>query len=232
MAAMTPTRAISAQRHSPEVTGDAVRSADDIFLFGERKRSMSDKPALAVELGDLSFNKQGGKFFPLRSACGPEWTSAEWLKILWHPSGFKDPSARRVSLCLETDEGTRAHFRSVEERLVRSLAALAQKDTKLFGKLQTESEVKERFLSCLKANTRSEAFLKTKMDWDRLRIWGPKGEVLKEPGELAGRDCKVRCELRQVWLMTGQCGLLVEVTDLMLKDSGNERCPFSNLASA
>ena len=234
MAAMTPTRAISAQRHSPEVTGDAVRSADDIFLFGERKRSMSDKPALAVELGDLSFNKQGGKFFPLRSACGraPEWTSAEWLKILWHPSGFKDPSARRVSLCLETDEGTRAHFRSVEERLVRSLAALAQKDTRLFGKLQTESEVKERFLSCLKANTRSEAFLKTKMDWERLRIWGPKGEVLKEPGELAGRDCKVRCELRQVWLMTGQCGLLVEVTDLMLKDSGNERCPFSNLASA
>ena len=84
---------------------------------------MSDKPDLAVELGDLSFNKQGGKFFPLRSACGraPEWTSAEWLKILWHPSGFKDPSARRVSLCLETDEGTRAHFRSVEERLVRSL---------------------------------------------------------------------------------------------------------------
>eukprot|EP00439_Symbiodinium_sp_Y106_P032170 s7695_g3.t2 len=61
------------------------------------------------------------------------------------------------------------------------------------------------------------------MDWDRLRIWGPKGEVLKEAGELAGRDCKVRCELRQVWLMTGQCGLLVEVTDLMLKDSDNER---------
>ena len=63
MAAMTPTRPISAQRHSPEVTGDAARSADDIFLIRERKRSMSDKPDLAVELGDLSFNKQGGKFF-------------------------------------------------------------------------------------------------------------------------------------------------------------------------
>ena len=114
---------------------------------------------------------------------------------------------------------------------MRSLATLAQKDTRLFGKLQTESEVKERFLSCLKANARSGAFLKTKMDWDRLRIWGPTGEVLKEPGELAGRECKVRCELRLVWLMTGQCGLLVEVTDLMLRESSNERCPFSSLAS-
>ena len=54
--------------------------------------------------------------------------------------------------------------------------------------------------------------------------------MLKEVGELAGGECKVRCELRQVWLMTGQCGLLVEITDLMLKDSSNEQCPFSNLA--
>ena len=57
------------------------------------------------------------------------------------------------------------------------------------------------------------------------------GEELKEPGDLAGRECKVSCELRQVWLMTAQCGLLVEVADVMLKDSTNERCPFSNLAS-
>ena len=36
---MTPARAISAQRHSPEVTGDAARSADDIFLFGREKEA-------------------------------------------------------------------------------------------------------------------------------------------------------------------------------------------------
>ena len=234
MAAMTLTSAISAQRHSPEATGETARSADDIFFIRGRKRSMSGQSSLTVELGDLSFNKKGGKFFPLRGrgARAPEWSSAEWLKILWHPSGFKDPDARRVSLSLEADEGVKTFFRGVEEHLVRSLAALSIKDSRLFGKPQTEAEVKERFLSCLKTNARCEAFVKTKMDWDKLRIWGPKGEVLKEPGELAGRECKVRCELRQVWLMTGQCGLLVEVTDLMLRESSNERCPFSNLASA
>ena len=195
---------------------------------------MSGKPTLAVELGDLSFNKQGGKFFPLRGTGvrAPEWSSAEWLKILWHPSGFKDPDARRVSLSLEADEGIKTLFRGVEEHLVRSLAALSIKDSRLFGKVLTETEVKERFLSCLKTNARCDAFLKTKMDWDRVRIWGPKGEKLEDPGDLTGRECKVRCELRQVWLMTAQCGLLVEVTDLMLKEPSSQRCPFSNLASA
>ena len=55
MAAMTLTSAISAQRHSPEVTGEAARSADDIFFIRGRKRSMSGQSSLTVELGDLSF---------------------------------------------------------------------------------------------------------------------------------------------------------------------------------
>ena len=31
---------------------------------------------------------------------------------------------------------------------------------------------------------------------------GPNQEELAEPGDLAGRECKVRCELRQVWVMS------------------------------
>ena len=59
---------------------------------------------------------------------------------------------------------------------------------------------------------------KLKLDWGRVRIWGPSQEELAEPGDLAGRECKVRCELRQVWVMSNQCGLLLEVTDLQLKE--------------
>jgi len=45
--------------------------------------------------------------------------------------------------------------------------------------------------------------------------------VLQDPVDLAGRGCKVRCELSSV----------VEVTHLMLKDSNKERCLFSGRAS-
>ena len=62
----------------------------------------------------------------------------------------------------------------------------------------------------------------------RSRIWGPNQEELAEPGDLAGRECKVRCELRQVWVMSNQCGLLLEVTDLQLKayEAAGPVCPF------
>ena len=55
---------------------------------------------------------------------------------------------------------------------------------------------------------------------------GPNQEELAEPGNLAGRECRVR--LRQIWLMSNQCGLLLEVTDLQLKtyEAAGPACPF------
>ncbi|CAE7816459.1 pfh1 [Symbiodinium microadriaticum] len=48
----------------------------------------------------------------------------------------------------------------------------------------------------------------------------------QELGDLTNRECQLRAELKQVWLMSGQCGLLIEVTDLMLRDEEPLRCPF------
>ena len=48
-----------------------------------------------------------------------------------------------------------------------------------------------------------------KLNWDRVRFWDAEGQPLESPGDLAGRPAKVRVELRQVWLMSPQCGLLL-----------------------
>ncbi|CAE7482346.1 unnamed protein product, partial [Symbiodinium sp. CCMP2456] len=95
------------------------------------------------------------------------------------------------------DEASTAQLREIEQHLVRALTARSLSEPKVFGKVLTETDVK--------------------LDWGRVRIWGPNQEELAEPGDLAGRECKVRCELRQVWVMSNQCGLLLEVTDLQLK---------------
>ena len=146
------------------------------------------------------------------------WQSAEWQKIIWHPAAFNDPSAKRVGLCLEPEEASKAQLQEIEQHLVRALTALSLSEPKVFGKFLTETDVKDRFQSCLKTSPRGGSYLKLKLDWGRVRIWGPNQEELAEPGDLAGRECKVRCELRQVWVMSNQCGLLLEVTDLQLKD--------------
>ena len=70
--------------------------------------------------------------------------------------------------------------------------------------------------------------LKAKLNWDRVRFWDAEGQPLESPGDLAGRLAKVRVELRQVWLMSPQCGLLLEVTDLQLREAAapQAECPF------
>ena len=68
--------------------------------------------------------------------------------------------------------------------------------------------------------------IKLKVCLDQVRLWDAQGQPLPEMGDLTNRECKVRTELKQVWMMSGQCGLLVEVTDLMLKEEEPQRCPF------
>ena len=196
--------------------------------MSEKPETQSKPCSLAIELGDLTFNARGGKFFPLRGqgSSPPVWTSSDWQKIIWHPSAFNDPEARRVDLCLELDEGTKSQLQEVERHLARSVSDLTTTDGRIFGKSLTQSEVLERLQSCIKANSRGGSFLRVKMDWQRVRIWGALGEVVKDPGNLAGRECKVKCELRQLWLMTNACGVLFEVTDLMLKEPVALMCPF------
>ena len=183
----------------------------------------------AIQLGDLTINAKGGKYVPLRRNSGPPvWQSAEWQKIIWHPAAFNDPSATRVGLCLEPDEASKAQLQEIEQHLVRALTALSLSEPKVFGKFLTETDVKDRFQSCLKTSPRGGSYLKLKMDWGRVRMWGPTQEELAEPGNFAGRECRVRCELRQIWLMSNQCGLLLEVTDLQLKtyEAAGPACPF------
>ena len=102
------------------------------------------------------------------------------------------------------------------------LASRTLADPKIFGRLLTTQDME----SCLKKSTRGNPFIKLKVCLDRVRLWDPDQQPLQELGDLTNRECKLRAELRQVWLMSGQCGLLIEVTDVMLKDEEPQRCPF------
>ena len=81
-------------------------------------------------------------------------------------------------------------------------------------------------MSCLKTSTRGNSFIKLKVALDRVRLWDAAMQPLQEMGDLTNRECKVRAELKQVWLMSGQRGLLVEVAGLLLREEEPQRCPF------
>ena len=141
------------------------------------------------------------------------------------PGRLQRPDRQACGSVPGARQASTAQLQEIEQHLVRALTALSLSEPKVFGKFLTETDVKDRFQSCLKTSPRGGSYLKLKLDWGRVRIWGPNQEQLAEPGDLAGRECKVRCELRQVWVMSNQCGLL-EVTDLQLKHYAGPVCPF------
>ena len=104
--------------------------------------------------------------------------------------------------------------------MVQLLSKHSFSDTKIFGKSLAPHEVEARMQSCRRTSARGNSFLKFKLNWDRVRVWDPSGQPLQEFGDLAGRSCKVRVEMRQ--------GILMEVTDLMLMEAAPPQiqCPF------
>ena len=181
------------------------------------------EPKSSVKLGELTTNQRGGRVFP---ASAEAWQPQEWMRILWHPSPYGSEEARRLPLCLEPNEAAVADLETLEKDVKSQLTQRSLGDAKIFGRYLTASDVEARFVSCLKTSARGNSFIKLKVDLSRVRFWDAEQQPLEEPGDLAGRACKVRTELKQVWLMSGQCGLLLEVTDLMLKEQLPQQCPF------
>ena len=184
------------------------------------------EPKTVLKLGELTTNQRGGKFFPV---CAEAWRSREWLRILWHPSPYgSQTEARRLPLCLEQNEAAKADLEAIEKDIKGQLTQRCLHDSKIFGRYLTASDVEGRFVSCLKTSSRGNSFIKLKVDLSRVHFWDADQQPLEDPGDLANRACKVRADLRQVWLMSGQCGLLLEVTDLQLREAEAPalRCPF------
>ncbi|CAE7385766.1 unnamed protein product [Symbiodinium natans] len=57
------------------------------------------------------------------------------------------------------------------------------------------------------------------------QVTSNKGALLERPTELRGRKALVAVEVRQLWIMGQQCGLLMEVKDVKLQDAAQE-CPL------
>ena len=110
----------------------------------------------------------------------------------------------------------------------QELSSKSMHDPKIFEKLLVASEVEARLQSCLKTSQRGSSFLKLKLNWDRVRFWDAEGQRIEDPGDLSGRECRVSAELRHVWLMNPQCGLLLEVRDVQLRERepAVAACPF------
>ena len=161
---------------------------------------------MTLLLGDVQTNLKGGKYLPAEPpVC---WNTTQWAEIIYEPSAFsKGEPNERVSLCLELTDEMRGTVEALEKQATGK---------KVEGKAMQ---------SCIKPTRSKFQCLKLKVNLTRVRFWDADGNRLREPpAELRGCKALVAVEVRQLWIMGQQCGLLMEAKDLKLQDAAPQEC--------
>ena len=135
------------------------------------------------------------------------WQSEALLEIPWEPRAFSE--GQRPSVSFATDERSRLFWERAKTDLV---------DAKL-----TPKAVRQRLLPSVKQSRGGDWMLKAKLP-AHARFWNAGGTFADRPAELAHCAARVRLRARSLWLMSGMCGLSLEVTDLRVEPPSRE-CP-------
>ena len=112
-----------------------------------------------------------------------------------------------------TDEPTKLFWERAEDDLVEQLAAASET---VFGSKLTPEAVGQRLLPSVRQSRGGEWLLKAKLP-AYARFWDATGAPADRPATLARNTARVRLQVRSLWMMSGQCGLTLEVADLRVE---------------
>ena len=135
-------------------------------------------------------------------------------KLRWKSHGSPGPSPA-------TDERARLFWERAETDLVEQLAAASER---VFDAKLTPEAVRQRLLPSVRQSRGGDWMLKAKLP-AHARFWNAGGTFADRPAELAHCAARVRLRARSLWLMSGMCGLSLEVTDLRVEPPSRE-CPL------
>ena len=121
-----------------------------------------------------------------------------------------------------TDERARLFWERAETDLVEQLTAAASE--RVFDAKLTPEAVRQRLLPSVRQSRGGDWMLKAKLP-AHARFWNAGGTFADRPAELAHCAARVRLRARSLWLMSGMCGLRLEVTDLRVEPPSRE-CPL------
>ena len=127
-----------------------------------------------------------------------------------------------------TDERARLFWERAETDLVEQLAAASER---VFDAKLTPEAVRQRLLPSVRQSRGGDWMLKAKLP-AHARFWNAGGTFADRPAELAHCAARVRLRARSLWLMSGMCGLSLEVTDLRVEPPSRVPAVISSDAAA
>jgi hypothetical protein len=183
------------------------------------------------QLCETITHKAGGKTAAiLDESGGPICFTTGILRAPFDASGYNDPDATRVSLCLEADAELSGWLLELDAELLKLCKVNSQK---LFGKqVYLESELKPNYYSALKSNEKygSTTLFKMKMNKvgkGAVRVWNKAGLSREMPESWAGLQIQARVVIKSIWLQSRSWGLTFEIADAQIcSEAEPATCPF------
>ena len=176
-------------------------------------------------------NKAGGKTAAiLDEHGGPISFTTGILRAPFDASGYNDPDATRVGLCLEADAELSEWVQELDAEVLKLCRINSQK---LFGKqVYLESELKPNYYSALKDNQKyNTSLFKMKMNKvgkGDVRVWNKAGLAREMPESWQGLQIQARVIIKCIWLQSRSFGLTFEIADAMICcEAEPATCPFA-----
>jgi hypothetical protein len=180
-----------------------------------------------LKLGELTLIGKGAKVAPLTTSnAGPvKWMPGR-LQMLFQPKAFNDPAASRVSACFRTTPGVEEYISELESWIIQEVASNPQM---YLGQACSEAKVREMFTSALKTSEKGYTHLRVKMNLagkGAVKCWDENNR-LPRPFPEDWTLCEVSpfLQIKGIWVMNRDFGLLIEMTDALLTES-SQLCPF------
>ena len=174
-------------------------------------------------LADVNVNSKGAKTCQLTSEKGKVQQSADdFCTTPFGPSNFdKDPLATRQNLELRITPQLEAWFTQVDEWMV---SYLFEHSERIFKKQLTLEQVRESYHPTLKRQGDYPPLLRTKINStgrQACRYWTVDQQKRDQPEDWRSAEMRPMLHLSHLWLMGRECGLVVNATDLLVRESSS-----------
>ena len=104
---------------------------------------------------------------------------------------------------------------------------LADHSLRIFKREMTRDQVSESLRSPVTQKGSFRPHLRCKIRPSSLRVWDGERRARALPNDLRGYKLVPRLTLERLWIMSRECGLVFQVSDLMILDSEVAECPFT-----
>ena len=137
------------------------------------------------------------------------------------PSNFdKDPAATRQNLDIRVSGETAAWFEGLDAWAVDYLCAHSER---LFKKSLSLAQVRDLYHPCLRKAPGYDPLLRCKYNVPgtrgACRFWTADGQEREPPSDWREAELTPHVHVSHLWLMGGSCGLVVNVSDLLVAEA-------------